>query len=405
MAGRWGSSILDSGQVRVLATEHEGSAVAWSHDGRRLAAGELDGGVEIWDAGRQVRLSRDEIHGGCVDSLRFTKGDSELASTAGTSVRGRTGAHLEWPKLFYARRNARTGAITERMAAKEIMMASLSPDGEALATTSERGLEVWDVHTGARRVVSRYPEWLAPTPLDFSASGDRIAAHCGSRGFCSFDVSGAADPLAPPHVFLGAPFVQSRDRRVSADGFVGLEIDSDGKLRGFNGATGAMVVRDLPGSCPSVTGRVSSRSPFEEPLVSSPTPPDARIGFDEVSSDGTHVRVRWCGESHDSALPELALREPPLPGWDCQGGALLWQCYERSGKRRLYLQSYEPSSAVLAHVDTDEHEFDLLGDRAEDLRPLVACWIGVSAYPLALCEDELRVPGLLFGRVASGAAP
>ena len=272
-------------------------------------------------------------------------------------------------------------------------MAALSPDGEALATTSERGLEVWDVHTRARRVVSRYPEWRVPTRLYFSASGDRIAAQCGSRGFCSFDASDAVDPLAPPRVFIGAPVVQFISRRGSADGFVGLEIGSNGKLRGFNGATGAVVERDLPGSCPSVTGRVWLRSPFEEPLIEPlPKPPDTRIGFEEVSPDGARVRVRWCGESHEFALPELARREPRLPGWDCQSGALLWECHERPARRNLYLQSYEPSSAVLALTESHEHEFDLLGDRAEDLRPLVACWIGVSAYPLESLRGQAARP-------------
>ena len=54
---------LDSGQVRPLATGQDGTALAWSHDGRRLAAGELDGGVEIGTPTRRFvcRVTRSTV--------------------------------------------------------------------------------------------------------------------------------------------------------------------------------------------------------------------------------------------------------------------------------------------------------------------------------------------------------
>ena len=74
----------DSGErlrkLRIGTSLEFGSAVAWSHDGRKFAAGNQDGLCEIWDAGSGSKLVSAQIHTSQVNDLAWSLDDRCIAS-------------------------------------------------------------------------------------------------------------------------------------------------------------------------------------------------------------------------------------------------------------------------------------------------------------------------------------
>jgi tetratricopeptide (TPR) repeat protein len=131
----------DSGERRRLiqiGTERVmGCAVAWSHDGQKIAAANDEGLCEVWDWVSERRLASERIHASSVADLAWSGDDLRIAS-GGNDGR----VHL-WDSatgheiLSLERHSAGIGQIC------------WSPDGKKLAAVSVDGqIKVWDASAG-----------------------------------------------------------------------------------------------------------------------------------------------------------------------------------------------------------------------------------------------------------------
>ena len=113
--------------------------VAISADGRRLAAGDDTGAVEIWMLGTDRAPMLLAGHKNQVWAVAFSPKGSVMAS----------GDRSGEVRL----RNPVDGALLRTIAAHDTAVWSLafSPDGNRLITTSDREVRLWDVDTGALR--------------------------------------------------------------------------------------------------------------------------------------------------------------------------------------------------------------------------------------------------------------
>lgn len=353
---------LDTGSLRYLARDARfdlPAALAWSSDGGRLAVGHR-GGVETWDA-RTLRRSRADRVEGQVVSLRF--GDRTLDVAA---VEGAT---------FFTRRDAATGAVMKRLTASGDVTyaAEISADGERVARiSSDQGLAVWSIASGERRVISRSPAWdghggLGPPRAArvLFPRGDEVLARCGGRGVCAFDAGARAGAAAAPRVIVGALDAPRWAVTRSANGNAIVEVDSDDRVRIWDLAAGALRV------IPLVTGCEGRRDP--EPLV--------RIA--DMSADGASFRVIGCGREQTVHAPELA---------------------GKRGTGRVEFRDVAGVEGANAGIVRRGEAFDFVGPDAD--AGATQAWLVCGAkgiFPLEVCEDRLRVPGLL--RDGGGAPP
>ena len=113
--------------------------VAISADGRRLAAGDDTGAVDIWMLGTDRAPMLLAGHKNQVWAVAFSPKGSVIAS----------GDRSGEVRL----RNPMDGALLRTIAAHDTAVWSLafSPDGNRLITTSDREVRLWDVDTGALR--------------------------------------------------------------------------------------------------------------------------------------------------------------------------------------------------------------------------------------------------------------
>ena len=141
-------------------------ALAWSPDGRRLAAGERRNTARVWDAttGRELLAMR---HAGPVTAVAWSPDGQCLV----TASRG------QWITLW----NAATGQEILNIKGHPGSMASVawSPDGTRLASAgSDRNVRIWDAERGQgpRVIQGAAAVWLAWSP-----TGDRLASTDASR--------------------------------------------------------------------------------------------------------------------------------------------------------------------------------------------------------------------------------
>jgi WD40 repeat protein len=131
----------DSGErlhkLQIGTSRVYGTAVAWSHHGRKFAAGNEEGLCEIWDAASGRKLMSAQIHSSRVHDLAWSLDDRRIAS----------GGINEQVHLW-------DGSTGQQLLALESHGAPIrhirwSPDGRKLAAVSEDGvIRVWDATTG-----------------------------------------------------------------------------------------------------------------------------------------------------------------------------------------------------------------------------------------------------------------
>jgi WD40 repeat protein len=157
-------------------------AVAFSPDGRLLAAGSMDHHAHLWirTRGRFRYLAALTGHTDCVDALAFTP-DGEMLATA-----GHDGTVLLWDVLRRARITALTGHTAP------VAAVSFGAAGALLATAAEDGtVRLW--HTAAHRQLRILTEGLdgAPTTA-FTPDGTRLITPTTTphRGLTVWDTRG-----------------------------------------------------------------------------------------------------------------------------------------------------------------------------------------------------------------------
>jgi WD40 repeat protein len=136
----------------VLRTAEEVKAVAWSPDGKRLAA--ATGEVEIWNVETGERLERLEGHTGTIWSVAWSPDGRLLASS------GADGTVRVW--------DAATGASLQVLQAHTyVLSVNWAPDGQRLISSNreEGSLDLWDVVSG-----ERVAHWIGSSPIQHKAN-------------------------------------------------------------------------------------------------------------------------------------------------------------------------------------------------------------------------------------------
>src|SRR6266849_3756643 len=117
---------------------------AWSPDGKRLALGEADSTVQVWDATSGKRTLTYRGHSGTVEAVAWSPDGTHIAS----------GSFDHTVRVW----NSSTGeqALTYRGHTNRVWAVAWSPDGKHIASGSEdRTVRVWDGRTGRTMVIYR----------------------------------------------------------------------------------------------------------------------------------------------------------------------------------------------------------------------------------------------------------
>lgn len=157
-------------QHRTFPALTQISAVAFSTDGKVMAAAGHDGAVWLWDASRWDEIARWQAPADTrYASIAFLSGGDELA--VGTL----SGAIDVW--------DVRTRTLARQIHGHIdcVSVMALSPDGRTLATASwDRSIKLWDSGTGREmRTLHREEEWMYA--LAFCPDGNTLA----SGGLCA----------------------------------------------------------------------------------------------------------------------------------------------------------------------------------------------------------------------------
>jgi WD40 repeat protein len=136
-----GLSLLPK-RIQMIRTPGRVLDIAYSPDGRFLAAGDSTGHVNVWSLDSIQKVSSLN-HGGWVDSIAFSRDGKLLATSAsagsGKSLRNRANSVLVWDIA-----NETEVLLVEP--GSPTLAVALSPDGRLLATGGHNGFaRLWDV--------------------------------------------------------------------------------------------------------------------------------------------------------------------------------------------------------------------------------------------------------------------
>jgi len=149
-------------RLRIAAHPDAIFAVAYSPDGTRLATGGWDNTAQVWDAGTGRRLLTLSGHDAPVYGVAYSPDGRRIATTSqDTTVR-----------LWDA--GSGQGVATLVGHTSSVFRAAFSPDGARLATASYDGTaKLWDVETG-RNLLTLHGHASGVTDVGFSPDGARL---------------------------------------------------------------------------------------------------------------------------------------------------------------------------------------------------------------------------------------
>jgi tetratricopeptide (TPR) repeat protein/putative NADH-flavin reductase len=182
-------------------------AVAFSNDGRLLAAGFLHGTLQVWEAGSGRKLHANTAHGASVVSVAFSPNHLWLAS----------GSRDNTIKLWEADTGAELQTLRGHKA--EVSAVAFSPDGQWLVSGShDRTIKRWRVVTG-REAETLAGHDLQVTAALFTPDGQTIVSASWDRTIRLWNVaSGRTLRTLTGHTKGVASLAVSPDGRLLASG-------------------------------------------------------------------------------------------------------------------------------------------------------------------------------------------
>ena len=163
--------------VRTLEGRQRMTALAWSPDGRFLAAGWAE--ITLWDTNTGQRVKSLEGHQYEIRSLTFSPDGRLLASASMDKTArvwdiesGKALRTLE-PEGFI--HFTRRGPVTNPIRVP-VLSVAFSPDGKRLATGgADRAVRLWEVESG-KQLRALQGHTMSITAVAFSADGKRLAS-------------------------------------------------------------------------------------------------------------------------------------------------------------------------------------------------------------------------------------
>jgi tetratricopeptide (TPR) repeat protein len=199
-------------------------AVAFSPDGRLLASGFLNGGLQVWEADSALRCYSFIGHAASVNSVAFSPDSLWLAS----------GSRDRRIRLW----EAGTGHAVQELAghAGEVRAVAFSPDGQWIASGShDRTVRLWRAATG-RLAQTLTGHTLQVTATLFGPDGSIIASGSWDRTIRLWDTaSGRLRRMLTGHARGVSSLAFSPDGRYLASG------GEDGQVRLWETASGRIV--------------------------------------------------------------------------------------------------------------------------------------------------------------------
>lgn len=192
--------------VHSLPESDAVGVVAFSPDGKRLAAGTEQSGVKIWDTATGNQLATLSGHNSRVSSLSFSADGSRLAS----------GSWDRTVKIW----EVRTGRVLHSLVhRKDVTAVALSADGGQLAAgTTDKTITLWDLATEGRLAKLRGHR-RSPQGLAFSPDGGFLASVSVEKSVRLWRLPFGGDRVELKGFDLGATAVSfSSDSRLVAAG-------------------------------------------------------------------------------------------------------------------------------------------------------------------------------------------
>jgi WD40 repeat protein len=178
------------------------TAVAWSHDGRYLAAVRQENSlIDVWQSGNAAPLATLAGHQGAILSLAWGADDATLASASADST------VMVW--------NVSGGNVRYRLQHPYIVFGvSISPDGQQLASAGN-GLRLWDLANGK---LTRTFSTIGGFAIAFSPDGTLLATGDGDKIQLWSADDGALVRTMTGHTDLVGTIAFSPDGRFLASG-------------------------------------------------------------------------------------------------------------------------------------------------------------------------------------------
>jgi WD40 repeat protein len=159
--------VLDSQTRTIKALRGHGDqviAVAFSHDGKKLASGDWSGNVRLWDARTGKQTHALAGHEAAVHGVSFSPDGRQLASASQDKTVRLWDVHTGKQQL----------TLTGHTAA--VRSVSFSPDGRQLASAShDTSVRLWDAHTGEQQLTLT-GHTAAVRGVSFSPDGRQLAS-------------------------------------------------------------------------------------------------------------------------------------------------------------------------------------------------------------------------------------